>query len=529
MKDDSLPWWEQRRTVAALVVLSMLPFLWPDVPPLTDLPGHLGRYKIQLDLQDSPSLQRFYDFQWSLIPNLGVDLLIVPLARLFGIEVAAKIVVVLIPPLTLSGFLWAAKEAHSRLSPSWLFAAPLIYAYPFLYGFLNFALSMAFAFIALGLWLRLGRLGRFRLRASLAVPLSFGIWITHAFGWGALGLLVFACELAREMPHRPFSRAAPAAALRCLPLAGPLLPMLAWQGRAAAGANDWFNIEWKVTALVTVFRDRWAVLDIASAALLVVLVFAGVRDRRLEFSPLLAASAVALLATFILLPRLLLGGAHTDDRMAPYLYAVAVLAVRPAATASPRFVKALAATGLAFFLVRIAAVSLSAALYDRSYDTQLRALDEVPRGARLVAFVGMRCDPVWASSRLEHLPGLAIVRREAFANDQWTVPGSHLLRVRPPWTRYVDPSQMVAEQACEGVTVEAALASIRQEDFDYVWLIEVPPHDAPQTRDWTPVWRHGSSVLFRLPQEEASEGAGPGPPNAGPPPSRADRDPITFP
>ena len=31
-------------------------------------------------------------------------------------------------------------------------------AIPFLFGFVNFALSMALAFLAFGLWLRLGRL-----------------------------------------------------------------------------------------------------------------------------------------------------------------------------------------------------------------------------------------------------------------------------------------------------------------------------------------------------------------------------------
>ncbi|HEV2866592.1 MAG TPA: hypothetical protein VGX37_08750, partial [Allosphingosinicella sp.] len=247
MKESAAPWWERRWTLAALIVLSAVPLLWPDVPPLTDLPGHLGRYKIALDLHRSPALQQFYDFHWSLIPNLGVDLLMVPLGRLFGIEAGARIVVILIPPLTFAGFLWAMKEAHRRLTPAYLFAAPLIYSYTFLYGFLNFSLAVAFAFLAFALWLRLGRLERFRLRALLFVPISLLLWVTHVFGWGMLGLMAFAAEAVREYGRRgSVWRAGAAAAWHCLPLAAPLPLMIG--GRAPASAGDWFNVKWKVAA-----------------------------------------------------------------------------------------------------------------------------------------------------------------------------------------------------------------------------------------------------------------------------------------
>jgi hypothetical protein len=42
-----------------LVLLCALPLLWPDIPPLVDLPGHMGRYRVQLDLANSPELQAF--------------------------------------------------------------------------------------------------------------------------------------------------------------------------------------------------------------------------------------------------------------------------------------------------------------------------------------------------------------------------------------------------------------------------------------------------------------------------------------
>ena len=499
--DSGAPgWWESRWLPAVLPLLAALPLLLPSVPPLTDLPGHMGRYKIALDLAGSPTLQGFYEFRWALVPNLGADLLVIPLAALFGLEGAVKIVAMLIPALTMAGFLWVAREAHGRVPASVLLAAPLIYSFPFLYGFLNFTLSVALAFLALGLWMRLGRLGRWRLRAALFVPIALVVWIGHAFGWGMLGLLAFGVELSREMERgRRFPEAALRAGLHMLPLAAPLILMVIWQGQTPANADDWFNIPWKILALLWLLRDRWQWFDIASVMFLLVLLALAWRDRRVEAARPLAIAALVLFAAFLLLPRLFLGGAHNDNRLLPYAVAVALLALRPSAVASRRFASGFALAALAFFLVRMTGVGASSWLYGRSFEAEAAAIERLPKGARVAAFVGIGCFADWQRPRLDHLPSLAIVRREAFANDQWTVAGSHLLRVKPAFAAYVDPSQMVAEPECKEHLLGPSLAALPPGLFSHVWLIRPPAYDPALVRGWTPLWRRGSSVLFRLP------------------------------
>ena len=78
----------------------------------------------------------------------------IPLSRLFGLELAVKLIVLAIPPMTVAGFLWVAREVHHRLPPTALFALPFVYGYPFMFGFVNFSLAMALAFLAFGLWLQ---------------------------------------------------------------------------------------------------------------------------------------------------------------------------------------------------------------------------------------------------------------------------------------------------------------------------------------------------------------------------------------
>src|SRR3954465_5853443 len=92
-------WWEHPALLALVVVASAVPLLWPGIPPLVDLPGHMGRYAVQLDIGGSPALQAFYDFKRELIGKLGGALLVVPLAHVFGLQLAVKLIVLAIPPM----------------------------------------------------------------------------------------------------------------------------------------------------------------------------------------------------------------------------------------------------------------------------------------------------------------------------------------------------------------------------------------------------------------------------------------------
>jgi hypothetical protein len=515
-KGEPRQFWEHPAVLAALVLASALPLLWPDVPPLLDLPGHIGRYRVQLDLSGSPVLQHFYGFKWMLIGNLGVDLLVEMLAPLIGLEPAVKVIVLLIPALAAAGLLWVAYEVHGRVPPTVLFALPFVYNFPFLFGFVNFALAMALALNGFALWLRLGRLERTWLRACLFVPLSALLWLVHAFGWGTLGVLAFSAELVRQYDRgRNVVSAGFFSGLHCLALAPPIALVLLWRSESSGSTKDWFNWERKWDWLTMVLRDRWQLLDMLSLGLVCAVLLFALFSRKLTYSRNLAASVLFLALVYVLLPRVVFGSAYADMRLAPYLFAIALVAVRFSDRSGPRFVAMFGAAGMAFFAGRTAATTTSMWLYDRSYDRELAALEHVPAGARMVSFVGRRCVEPWAMSRLLHLPGLAISRRRAFSNDQWVMTGAQLLTVHywpgAPFLR--DPSQVVTARPCRREawrTMNWALSSFPRTGFDYVWLIQPPPYDPLLTTGLQPVWRSGPSVLYRVvdrsPLAIASEG-----------------------
>lgn len=508
MQGDRLYWWQTRWFVVAMAVLAVVPLLWPDLPPMVDLPGHMGRYRVQQlwDTGQAPWFHDWYNFDWSLIGNLGVDLLVWLFEPLLGLEPTVKLIMLTIPPLTAVGLLWIAREVHGRIPATALFALPIVYSFPLHFGFANFALSMALALNAFALWLRLGRQGRLRLRAVVFVPLGGLIWLTHTFGWGTLGVLAASAELIREHDkRRNWFAAAFHAGIQCLVLAPPALLMLAWRSGGHVGGQtaDWFNWRAKMLWLTMTLRDRWQLYDLASVAVFYLVLFKGVRDPNIGYSRNLGLSALFLIAVYILLPRIVFGSAYADMRLVPYLFGICLIALRPRPGTSIRNAALLAAIGLAIFVGRIGATTVSFWLYDRDYDRELAALDHLPVGSRLVTFIGETCYNEWRMTRLQHLPGLALSRRLAYANDQWSMAGGQMLTVRyyPARTFAHDPSEIVTDVKCPREywrPIAGALAKFPRDAFDYVWLIRPPAYDRRLEQGLVPVWRSGSSALFRI-------------------------------
>ena len=498
------PWWESRLCLTLVVLATMLPLLYPPVPPLVDLLGHMGRYRVELDLDRSVFLQRYYTYHWAAIGNLGVDLLIIPLGKLFGLELAVKLIVLVIPPMTAAGFLWVAREVHGRVPPSVFFALPFIYGFPFLFGFVNFTLSVALAFLAFGLWLRLGRLERTALRSWLFVPISVVVFFCHTYGWGLLGLMCFSADAVRLHDRgRTWFMAGIEAALHTSVMALPLLVMLIWRSETHGGQTSaWFEWKAKWRWIYMALRDRWKWFDIASLVAAALAFGYAVVSRKLTFSRNLAFSAIVLAISFVLIPRIVFGSAYADMRLVPYLMAVILLAIRFRGAPDRRTAQVLAVLGLLFFATRTIANTVSLGMAGRDQSAKLEAVNLMPEGARVISLVGMTCNEYWPMLRNGHLGAMVIVRRDGFANDQWVIEGVNLLDLKYTRAGYfaADPSQLVRPNYCRDPLhrmIDQSLSTLPRNDFDYVWLID-PPAFSPETvADMKLVWRGPGSFLYK--------------------------------
>ena len=505
VKNEARPWWEAPWFLALVVAATMVPLIYPPIPPLVDLFGHMGRYRVELDLSHSPWLQQYYDYHWAAIGNLGVDILVWLLAPLMGLEPAVKLIVIAIPPLTAIGFLWVAREVHGRVPPTAFFALPFIYGFPFLFGFVNYTLSVAFAFLAFGLWLRLGRLDRTVVREFVFVPISLVVFFTHTYGWGLMGLMCFSAEAVRLHDRgRTWWRAGLEAALRTSVMAGPLLIMLVWRSETHGGQTfGWFEWKLKWLWIYSALRDRWKLFDIWSLVAAGLVFLFAVVSRKLTLSRNLAFSAIVLAASYVILPRIVFGSAYADMRLVPYLMAVMLLAIRFRGAPDRTTAQVLAVLGLLFFATRTAANTISLGMAARDQSAKLAALEHVPTGARVITLTGMPCRAYWPLLRNSHLGAMVIARREGFSNDQWVIEGLNLMDLKYRAAKYfaADPSQLVRPNGCRDNLhrmIDDSLGSLPRKDFDYVWLIDVPPYDPALVADLPVAWRGPNSVLYRL-------------------------------
>jgi len=494
-----LRWWEGRWFVFAAVLLSMVPLLLPAFPPLVDVPGHIGRYHVAAQIAHSADLQRHWIFHWQVIGNLGVDLLVMPLQPLFGPVTATKLVILTIPPLFVTGLILLSRACDGRLSPAAPFAFPLAYGFPFQFGFVNFMLSAALALLALALWISWGKRRRFAARAIAFVPISCGLWLAHSFGWGMFGLFAFVTECRRLRKDRT---AWPAtvfhAAIACAPLALPFVLLLAGAGGTGLGVE--YHWPLKIFWALSLLREKWQAYDIACAvALFALLIFAIRRRRVFRFEPMLGILALTAFATFIALPRLLLGGAYVDARILGIAVALGLIAIRLSDGGAAGTV--LAGLASAFFVMRTVTTTIALLGFASVQSRALAAIEAIPRGAAVLVIVNEPCGATWSSDRLEHVDGIAIAKRDIFDNGQWTIAGQQLIAARHPAAGdyRADPSQLAYPPSCEPdtITLPEAIRDFDRHTFDYVWTMDFAskPSLAPDVRR---IWQNEVSTLYRV-------------------------------
>jgi hypothetical protein len=501
---DRPAWWQTRTAALLLILAAAIPLLFPGTLPFVDLPGHMGRYRIELDVARSADLQRYFSFHWTVIGNMGADLLVYPLAKLFGLELAVRLLVTAIPPLTVAGFLAVAKQAHGRIPATALLALPLAYSQPFNWGFINYTLSMAFAFLAFAWWLRLGAQQRFRFRSAIFIPLCAALYMAHAGGWTAFCLMAFASEVVRHRKAGAEWVSALAASVRqCLVFTLPIAMMVIWRGNGIQTTfADWFGLKVKLFWLLTLFRYNSEGFETACAALtLGALGLLAIRLRK-SFSPALTLGAALLFAMFLVLPWKVFGSAYADMRLIPYVVALALLAPK-LPDESGRTACEIAFAGLFFFAVVLGVRTLSFAQASREQAQELAALAHIPPGADVTTLARQDCDDYWNIPVNAHLGSYAIIRRNAFSNDQWLTPGINLLGLRDKVHGGFaqDPSEMVTPNRCPIVRyatrVDPTVASATRGPSDYLWLIDIQPDDPRVLNGWQRIWRYKDSALYR--------------------------------
>jgi len=445
----------QRETLLlglSLALLACLPVLVASFPMMSDYPAHLARYHVMLDQGKSGFLTHYYSFKWAWSGNLGVDLLIWPLANLFGLEAAGRIIAGVIPPLTGLGIITVEWVLRRRIGPGSLLALATIWSPAMVLGFLNFTLSLALALFAFALWVVLE--GK-RWRGALFLPIGLIVWLCHQSGWGVLGVMVFGYEWQRQCSWSAF--------LAPWPLFAPLVPtLLLSSGPAGALSYGKLAFTYKWGIWWRALRDHDQVLDVASVGLLMAAIGLAALCRRIDGRLGWSALLVALLAVFM--PRHLGGGDYADYRLTAVALMLGCLSVdlRP-----KRWMLWLCA---ALFLLRLGVTASAWHRESQALEQMLPALDKAPQGAVIAEAVLYELED-WQFGAFEHAAGYAVVRRDALVNINFAVKGVHMLELNGTRADFIDPSQRIFHS--RGAKVDLSSFGPAQQ-ADYLWYIGGP-------------------------------------------------------
>ncbi len=496
-------WW----AMLAILLAAITPLLVVDFPPLVDLYGHLGRYAVQTELAERPELQPFYSYEWKLIGNLGADLLIEALHPVLGLELSVRAAVILTQLLGALGLLLVAREVHGRVTPFAVAGIVMLYGYPFNYGFINFALSMALALLAFVVWRRLHRAERAVAAQLWLAVAGAGIWVCHTYGWAFLGLLTGSALLAEVIG----ARTRPVAAVvrivgACWPLLLPVIPMVIWRAESSGAAMSGWSLQFKWIWLYSPLRTMSEPHDVGALLVIGALLVWALLSRTMRYDGGLAIAALLCAAFFFILPTRVFGSAFADMRLLPYAFALGLTAIGPVPGALGKGSKVLLAAGavaLALFAGRMAITSAAYIEQDRTVRAALPALDHMPMGARVAFLVVKPCWASWRLPALDHLAGAALARRNAFVNDQWQQPGVNPMTVRypaaEPFVR--DPSHLIQSDHCSHrlrPTLSATLSRLPQAAFTHVWIVGQDPGDFTLPPGLTPVPDAGSGRLYAV-------------------------------
>lgn len=418
-----------RVALAVFVALSLCPILLVEIPAMVDYPNHLARMSV-LARAGSPAANPHYEVAWALYPNLAMDLVVPPLARLLGVELATRLFYLAGQVLVVTGAMAIARAARGTPVAAGTAATLVLYGIPFAWGFVNFEVALGAALWGIAAWIALApRPPALRLaaHAGLVALLAVG----HLFALGIYGVAIGLYELWRAKTEgRSLARLAGTLALMAAPVA-----VLGAIGNLTGGTVGGERTEWwfgQKLGWLFFLNGFSREVSLGLTAVLAFLGYAMVRAGHLRLAGAGPWIACGFALLYLVMPFRLRDTSFVDVRVLVAAALILPAFVRIEVPRGPWRRLGLGVLALVA-LTNLAVVAAVQWSYRSEYRAMIASFDHLPRGARvLVGTSGEEQDPPanLMDYPILHAPTLAVHYADALVPTMFTYPGKQPVATR---------------------------------------------------------------------------------------------------
>jgi hypothetical protein len=417
--------------------IALVPIFAVESLPLHDYPSHLARMYVLLQDGSNAALDRFYEVRWALMPNLAMDLLVPPLARLIGsVELAGKLFVAATMVLLATGSAFLHAALHRRVSTWPLLGVVLLYNGILWFGFLNFLFALGLFLWCLGAFVRTGNWPLLP-RAALYTLLCVALFVAHLFGVCLFLVGVAGFSLGRLWERELNFGGLVREGLLVLPgaLLCAYLFLFVTPTSDVATETSWSDLR-RPWHYIAKFESLLYMVDLhdplVKAALLLVasIVMLGLIGDWIRFDRRMIPVLVLLGLCFAAVPTMVSSSWFAYHRFPVILSFVGVASLDWTARA-PR--RALMAILVAFVALRAQAVTAQWQGFDRDFAPIRAALRELPKGTRLDAAFAVPPPPAPDPPAFLHLPSYVVLDADGFYPGVFSFPGQQPLTLTPDY------------------------------------------------------------------------------------------------
>ena len=481
--------------IVAAAVLLILPLWIVRYPPLLDYPNHLARVFILTHINDpNYRFSEYYTVTFGAFPYLTMDLMLMGLQKLFSIFTGGRIILTLGAvgvPLAAWFLVRQANRENSSLACWGLLSGYNIF---FLWGFVNWQLSMALVLLASGLWIRY--LARPTVLRWIALLLTATVlYFTHLQGFGLAGLVVTAYAALTVKGFRRIALALAQGWALFLPGGAlHLITRIATRETNAAWAMNFHPLSDKWERLYFFVQGYSPRLDAITLLALLGCAFAAWwRNREFRWNHPWPAIAGGLFLLYWIFPGYGVNwaGDDADVRLLPFVFMLL-----PTVVYTGRRARWLALVACLLFCARSANVIRTFRAEQPELIGMARAVSMTPPNARVLPVVESRDDEPQVRP-YAHFWAYGIIERGWFSTYLLTIKNVTTVQVKSNLARPEGFWNLEYEDDPDWDKVA--------DDYDYVWAFHVPQYKEDLDDAGEMVYESGDLRLYRINKDREKE------------------------